>query len=732
MSITFKPEKNQFLIETENTVYAFHIAYNRFLRHDYYGTKTAEPPLYKAPYHSFSPYHEDAGVVALDHDRMEINFSLADDLLEFPFFGSGDFRCTALRLRGASGDSCTSFDYKSYEIFKGRRDIPDIPFAKANENTETLAIKLTDGVTGCDLTLFYTVFAECDVITRYFALENNGGDSVKLEKAMSLSLDLPGHDFDMISFYGAHVSERNYQRTPLFYGNQRVMSRRGASSHQFNPFIALADKNTNEGSGEVYAFNFVFSGCFLDEVEVDQSGNTRVAVGLGDENFAYMLEPGEAFVSPEAVMVFSNRGFSDMSYKMHCFVRRSILPAEVFEQRPVVLNTWEACYFDIDEHKLLDFARVGRQCGMDMLVVDDGWFGKRNNDKAGLGDWYANPEKFPKGLKYFAEQIKEQGMKFGIWIEPEMVNPDSDLYRAHPDWCLTVPSRTPSLSRNQFVLDFCNPAVLEYLEESFQRTFEGVPIDYIKWDFNRHISEAGSAYLPAERQDEVFYRFQLGVYRLYDWFTEHFPNTMIENCSGGGGRYDLAMMALSTQIWTSDNTDACARNKIQYASTFGYPAAVMSCHVSDPGNDENTPRRLAYKFSVALGGMLGYELNVLNAQPEVLEEIKKQIVFYRGVEPLMKNGRLYRLISPFENKEEISAYYYADGADRILLSFLQNKRAVSNKTVTLKIAAADENAVYTDAVSGGQYSGAALQDGISVLAAGTDQYARLWLFEKNN
>lgn len=720
MAITFNPETKQFLIETENTMYAFHIAYDRFLQHDYYGKKTEELLQSKVQYHSFSPYVDDIGPV----------YSLTDDFSEFPFFGSGDFRCTALKLRGEAGDSCTSFFYKDYEIFKGRQNIPDIPFARADENTETLSITLFDNVTGCNLILYYTVFADCDIITRYFTLENNGKASVKLEKAMSLSLDLSGHDFDLISFYGEHTFERNYQRTPLFYGNQRVMSRRGASSHQFNPFIALAEKDTNEENGGVYAFNFTFSGCFLDEVEVDQSGNTRVAVGLGDENFAYKLNAGEVFTSPEAVMTFSDSGFSDMSYKMHRFIRNSIVPDEIFEQRPIVINTWEACYFDIDEQKLLDFACVGKQCGMDMLVMDDGWFGKRNDDNAGLGDWYENPEKFPDGFKKFAERVKAQGMKFGIWIEPEMVNPDSDLYRAHPDWCLTVPERKPSLSRSQLVLDFCNPAVLEYLEESFKKTFDGVPIDYIKWDFNRHISEAGSAYLPKDRQDEAFYRFQLGVYRLYYWFRENFPNAMIENCSGGGGRYDIAMMALSTQIWTSDNTDACARNRIQYASTFGYPATVMSCHVSDPGNDENTFRRLKYKFDVALGGMLGYELNILNTRPDVLEEIKKQIVFYRSVEPVIKNGRLYRLISPFENESEISAYYYAEGSDTLLLSFLQNRGTDENIELCLKIDAADEKAMYIDAVSGEQYKGVALKSGISVLTDKNDQYSRLWLLKK--
>lgn len=725
MPITYHPENKEFIIKTKNTMYVFHVAYDRFLQHDYYGAVKGDIPRFKASYHSFSAYEE-----CMVDENNHIGFSLADDLSEFSFFGSGDFRCSSLRLRGKNGDSCTLFYYSGYDIFNGRKDIPGIPFARAMGGTQTLAVYLKDSVTECTLTLYYTVFEDCDVISRYFTLTNNGKSNVKIEKAMSLNLDIPGHGYDLISFYGAHVNERQYQRTPLFYGNQRVMSRRGASSHQFNPFIALAAHNADEESGDVYAFNFNFSGCFLDEVEVDQGGNTRVGIGLGDENFAYTLEAGESFTSPEAVMTFTGKGLSDMSYKMHSFVKSTILPPDTYEHRPVVLNTWEACYFDIDEQKLIDFAAEGKKCGMDMLVMDDGWFGKRNNDTAGLGDWYTNTEKFPDGLKSFAERIKATGMKFGIWIEPEMINPDSDLYRAHPEWCLACRGRRPSLSRSQLVLDMCNPAVLDYLKKSFHETFQDVPIDYIKWDFNRHITEAGSAYLPAGRQDEVFYRFYLGVYELYEWFRAEYPNAMIENCSGGGGRYDLAMMAYSEQIWTSDNTDAQARTKIQYASSFGYPSSVMSCHVSDPGNGGNAVKRAAYKFHTAIGGMLGYELNILNTRLDVLEEIKRQIKFYRSVEDIIKNGRLYRLISPFENREELSAYYYHGADGRMLLSFLQNKAADEVKTYLLKIAAADENAAYTDTVTGKAYSGKQLKNGIEIAVSSEDEYSVIMLFEK--
>lgn len=728
MPIQFCKAENRFILTTDQTEYIFDIVAGRYLNHRYYGPKSDRPtPLFKAGYRSFSPYPEETGPA----------FSFADDLMEFGFFGGGDFRCASLRLRGAAGDSCTRFFYRDYEIFEGRRNIPGIPFARPLPGSETLAVHLEDPVTGCLLTLYYTLFPAHDLISRYFTLENRGDAPVKIEKAMSLCLDLPGHGYDLISLHGAHVAERQVQRLPLGYGVQSVTSRRGASSHQFNPFIALAEHGAGETSGRVYAFNFVYSGSFLDEVEVDQSGNTRVGVGLGEENFAYTLSPGESFTSPEAVMLCTPDGLGDMSRRMHRFVREAILPPDPYERRPVVLNTWEACYFNIDENTLLAFAKEGVRYKMDMLVMDDGWFGARKDDRAALGDWIPNREKFPDGLQSFAARVKATGIRFGIWIEPEMINPDSDLYRAHPDWCLSCRGREGSLSRNQLVLDLSNPEVLRYLKHTFQAAFHGVPIDYIKWDFNRHLSEVGSPHLPPERQDEVFYRFQLGVYDLYFWFMKNFPGVMIENCSGGGGRYDLAMMALSTQIWTSDNTNAADRVRIQYGSLLAYPASVMSCHVSDPGDGDARMARLDYKYKVALGGMLGYELNILKAPEEVKAEIRNQITFYKEVEALIKHGDLYRLISPFESTLECSAYYYTaspemeEGAgERIFLSYLQNKADSEGRVFRLPIEAADPDALYTDRLSGERFTGAALRAGVELPASKEAETGRLWLFEK--
>ncbi len=728
--IRFEQDKQRFILETENTMYVFDIARGRYLNHRHYGQKVEEdaymPKIQRL--RSMSPYEADS----------DPKYSFNDEFSEFSFFGNGNFGASALKLRAPAGDCCTRFLYKSHEIFSGRKEVEGMPCTRTEEGSETLAVTLYDDLTACELVLYYTVFPTHDIISRYFVLRNNGTEKVKIEKAMSICLDLPGLNYDMISLYGMPMYEDNVQRRRIIVGNQRVMSRRGTTSHQHNPFFAVVAPETDEESGDVYAFNHVYSGNFLAEVECsfapyeDNKGFTRVGLGIGEENFGYVLDAGESFSSPEGIMMYTPSGLGDMSRKMHRFVRDLIVPKEMFPVRPVVLNSWEATYFKIDADKLVAFAEEAVKYGMDMLVMDDGWFGARNHDRAGLGDWYVNKTKFPQGLGDFIRRVKATGMKFGIWIEPEMINPDSDLYRAHPDWCIACRGRAGSLSRNQLVLDMANPAVLEYLKASFGETFGGLPIDYIKWDYNRNISEPGSNCLSAERQDELPHRFMLGVYDLYNWFIETFPNTMIENCSSGGARYDLAMMALSTMIWTSDNTQARDRVFIQHGATLGYPAYVMSCHVSDPMHASDPMRALDYKFKVAVGGMLGYELNILEMPVEVKEEIAKQVAFYRSVENLIKHGERYRLIDPFANAFGISAYYYTSEAEngRIFLSFLQNEADENKTAYTLAIATADKNATYRDSISGEIFSGEALLHGVTVNADDRAEFGKLWLFEK--
>ena len=427
MSIRYLKDQKMFVLMTQNTKYAFDITQDRFLRHRFYGKRTAEIPEAK-------PYD-----AALSPHLAGMDISYSPDLLmqECSFFGSGDFRASSLGLTGADGTGVTDFIYRSYRIFKGRRALDGLPAARADEKTETLEITMTDAVNACTLKLYYTVFPQENVISRYMVIENKGKADVTIDRCMPITLDIDRFDLDMISLYGKHDGEAKYQRFPLHHGIQSNFSRRGASSPQHNPFLALCAHNATEETGDVYGFNFVYSGSFLNEVEVDQLDRTRVVMGLGSECFSYTVAPGESFCSPEAVMTFSAKGFGPMSRNFHNFVRARILPpVSVNEPHPVVLNTWEAVVFKFNEQLLLDFADESHRLGVDMLVLDDGWFGARTNDWTGLGDWYENPNSFPEGLGAFVKKIKAKGVKFGIWIEPEMVNPDSDLYRAHPEWCL--------------------------------------------------------------------------------------------------------------------------------------------------------------------------------------------------------------------------------------------------------------------------------------------------------
>ena len=719
MSIRYSEDNHLFTLETNHTAYVFQLVFGQYPVQLYYGAREGARFDEHSPRHmSFSPYFGEHGTDYLPDIARS----------EYAGFDSGDYRTCSLRVKNGYGDSCTMLSYRSHRIFPGRVELPGLPFADADDNTETLELCLVDERTSLEVSLYYTVFPAEDVISRYVAIKNGGCDTVTVEKCMSLLLDLPDHEYDMLSFWGGHCKERTYQRHPLHYGAQNVFSRRGASSHQFNPFIVLVAKDADENSGNAYGFNFVYSGNFLDEVEVDQTGSTRVQIGLGSENFSWQLKAGESFTSPEAVMTFSAAGIGQMSRNFHAFTGNHILPPEPFDKRPVVLNTWEACYFDIDQQEMLRFADAAAEVGMDMLVMDDGWFGKRNDDRAALGDWWVNREKFPEGLAPFVEQVKSRGIKFGIWIEPEMINPDSELYRAHPDWCVHCPGAERMYSRNQLVLDMGQEAVRDYLKDTFRKTFDGVAIDYFKWDFNRHLSQVASAALPADRQGEAAHRFMLGVYDLYRWFRETYPHVMIENCSGGGGRYDLGMMKYSTMIWTSDNTVPQDRIKIQYGSMLGYPAATMSCHVSNHHDLCEVPKELKYRGEVAMGGALGYELHLPSASEAMKAGIKEQIAAYRRYEDLILRGEYYPIYNPFDYN--YSAYCYTDEKrERILLSFLQIQPD-AGREVNIPVVCADKEAVYKDEIGGVTYTGEELQKGLSVVCDDTDHNSRMWYLVK--
>lgn len=711
MAITFSRETQTFLLTTRRTAYAFSVEKGKMLLHRFYGKKGEPIPPVTPKRVSFSPYQPAFGD-AMSPDVMP---------QEFPFFGTGDFRASALKLRDGSGACATDFSFVSHRIFQGRALPEGLPCADADDKTETLAISLEDKVSGALLTLFYTVFPEEDVISRSFELKNGGTSPLKIEKCMSLSLDLPGHDFDRINLLGQYFHERTEQKMPLGFGMQSVCSRRGASSHQSNPAFALVRRGTKPGKGDAFGFNFVYSGSFCTEIEVDPLGNTRVLTGLGEENFGCLLLPGETFSSPEAIMTYSADGRNGMTDHFHAFVRNHILPPSSTDlPHPIVLNTWEACFFDINEEKLLAFADKAASLGMDMLVVDDGWFGNRCDDHRALGDWFVNREKFKNGLASFSEKVHARGLRFGIWIEPEMVSPDSDLFRAHPDRCLHLPGREPSQSRQQLVLDMGNPAVFDYLTGIFSESFRGVGIDYFKWDMNRHLCDVRSAVLPPERQDEAAFRHIKGVYRLLGWFQESFPDAVIETCSGGGGRYDLGMMKYGFQIWASDNTDPFDRVPIQSASLLAYPACTMSCHVSDPrGSLSSLDRR----FKVACGGMLGYELNVLGQSEEILSAVKKQIAQYRSFEKVIRTGR-YTALDP--GKGGAAWVYFPEDGSELLFTLVSERDAKKGETKKMLLSAADPKAVYIDALTGEKISGRILHNGFSLPLAEDTAVLRYW------
>lgn len=745
--IKFNKEHKTFELLTKNTAYTMGIREGQHLIHYFYGNKKDRNFTYIHNYRSFSPYPQDIGS----------SYSADIALLECPFFGTGDFREDALRIRNENGDCSTLFIYKNHTIFNGRKELKELPytlpFARTDEDTQTLQITMEDQISKCTLDLYYTVFYECDIISRYYTVTYHGNKSVKIEKSMSLSVDIPASKpMDWISLNGGYGIERYYvQRTPIILGKQSISSNRGASSAHHNPFIAVCEQKATENKGDVYGFNFVYSGSFLDEIELDQNRTTRIQIGLGQDNFGWLLKSGENFTTPEAIMTYTNKGIGQMSRNFHDFIRSHIVPPRsLTNRRPVVLNTWEASFFDIDEEKLLVFAQAANDVGIDMLVMDDGWFGKRNNDLAGLGDWYENRDKFPDGLGTFVRAVKNKGVKFGIWVEPEMVNPDSELYRTHPDWCCSAKGRIPNLSRNQLVLDMANPDVIAYLKDSFTKTFKDVSIDYIKWDMNRNMSEVASNALPAERQDEAWFRYMTGVYELYTWFLQTFPDLIIENCSGGGGRYDLGIMNYSYQIWASDCTQPAGRIGIQNGSVIPYPPCVMSCHVSNCENLTQDPQYLDFAYKTALNGVLGYELHLPNMSENVKQTIAHQVKEYHDeYEDIIKNGDYYKLIDPTDelfspyyannyyllrsNKQEAKIYaYYFAAKDRtqILLTYLQAEADSKIRQIKLKIAVAEKESSYKDRLSGKVYTGEELRKGIIVESSLQPHYGIMFDFRR--
>ena len=579
-------------------------------------------------------------------------FSLEQCKQEYPVYGSSDVRRPAVELCQPNGSRITDFVYRSHAVTPGKPPLEGLPatYCEADDEAETLTIQLEDELLQTSLFLSYTLFAGQPVLARSARLENHGSLTLHLTAAMSLSLDLPDSDYEFIHFSGAWSRERHMKVRRLEQGIQAVESARGHSSHNHNPFIMLRRPGADEERGEALGFSLVYSGNFLAQVEVDAWDTARVTVGINPFGFDWKLSPGGVFQTPEAVMVYSCQGMGDMSRTFHRLYRSRLARGQWRDRpRPILINNWEATYFDFTADKLVSIAQAAKEDGVELFVLDDGWFGARCNDFAGLGDWTANTDRLPDGVTGLAERVEALGMKFGLWFEPEMVNKDSDLYRAHPDWILQTPGRRASHGRNQFVLDFSRPEVVDHIYGMMAKILSEAKVSYIKWDMNRSITEAYSAALPPDQQGEALHRYILGVYRLYERLTGDFPHVLFESCASGGGRFDPGILYYAPQGWVSDDSDAVERLKIQYGTSFCYPVSSMGAHVSaTPNHQVNRMTPLSTRANVACFGTFGYELDLTRLTAEERAQVREQIAFMKEYREVLQFGDFYRLLSPFE------------------------------------------------------------------------------------
>lgn len=703
MAIGFRQEGRIFTLDTKHTSYRMKVDEYGFLLHLYYGGRVYGNMDYLLTCYDrgFSGNPWDVG-----NDR---TYSLDVLPQEYPVMGVGDFRNSALIVRNADGSDCCDLRYIGHEIKQGKYGLPGLPavYADAGE-AETLEITLGDKVSGMCVTLLYGVLEEADIITRSVVLENRGVNNVTVEKAASACLDFVTGSFDMLSFYGRHTMERNLQREELRHGTYAIGSRRGTSSHQYNPAVILADRNTTEDAGGCYGMVFVYSGNFLFEAERDQYDQTRLLMGMQSDLFHYPLEQGEKLVVPETILCYSDQGLGALSARFHDCIREHLCRGKFRDApRPVLLNSWEAAYFTFDGQTLLKLAKSTAALGIDMIVMDDGWFGKREDDNSGLGDWQVNEKKLGCTLRELIEQINGEGVKFGIWIEPEMVSEDSELYRQHPDWALRIPGREPVRGRNQLVLDFSRADVRDYIFEQICSILDQGKIEYVKWDMNRSIADVFSG---ETEQGKVTYQYVLGVYDFLERLLQKYPDILLEGCSGGGGRFDAGMLYYTPQIWCSDNTDALDRLRIQYGTSFFYPASAVGSHVSAvPNHQTGRSVSLHTRGVVAMAGAFGYELDPEKLTAEEKEAVREQIRQYRSREELIRRGRYYRLSDPFTAAYTAWMFVSKDRS-RALLSVVMLEMH-GNMTVSyVKLKGLDAASVYRDTESGRCYYGADLME----------------------
>ncbi len=677
MAIVYLEKEKLFWIDTKHTSYVLGIVdEEQFVSHVYYGKKIRRQDISYLTRTGEKPY------VPSKNNRERSAF--LDTLpMEYAGNGLGDYRESSISVRTKDGHEGVAVAFEAYDIKKGKPRLKGLPAtfcseedmqgSGGEETCMTLTLHCRDNVLGLSIDLLYSAFEEEDVITRSVIVRNTGENAVFLTKVFSASLDLDNQDFEMVTLHGSWGRERQVECREIGYGKQSVGSFRGESSHQEHPFVALKEKHAGEDAGDVYAMHFIYSGNFLAQAERTQHNMIRLTMGIHPQNFCWKLNPAEEFVAPEAVLTYSSAGMGQITRNLHDMYRNHLIRGEYRDKkRPVLINNWEATYFNFNTEKLLEIAKSASELGIEMLVMDDGWFGHRNDDNSSLGDWQVNEEKITGGLKHLVDEVNNLGMKFGIWFEPEMVSPDSKLYRDHPEWALRIPGREPALSRNQYALDFGRGDVREYVYGCMARILRSANIEYVKWDMNRQLSDLGSAFYSPECQGEISHRYVLGLYEVQERLTREFPHLLLENCSGGGARFDPGMLYYSPQIWCSDDTDAIERLKIQEGTAMIYPLSTIGAHVSDCPNHtvgRNTP--FETRGIVALSGTFGYELDVTKLSEEERMMIPGQIKKYHRYHDLIRRGDYYRIASYSSNHEYDCYIVVSKDKREALMTFVQ-------------------------------------------------------------
>jgi alpha-galactosidase len=694
MAITFNEKTKEFHLFNNEISYIINILKNNQLGNLYFGKKLNERDSFE---HFLQAEARALTSCVFEKDGV---FSLDIIKQEYPSYGTSDYRNPAYQVKQVNGSSITNFEYKNHSIYKGKNKLQGLPatYVEAEDEGTTLEIHLEDTVINTELILYYTIFEKYAAIARSARFINKGKEKIQLTTAMSLSLDLPDDDYEMIHLAGAWSRERHVKNRKLETGIQSVYSARGASSANHNPFIALKRPNTDEFKGEVIGFSLVYSGNFLAQVEVDYLATSRVILGINPSGFTWNLEENEEFQTPEAVMVYSDNGLNKMSQVYHELYRTRLARGYWRDKvRPVLVNNWEATYFDFDEDKILAIAKGAKDLGIEMFVLDDGWFGKRNDDTTSLGDWFVDKTKLPNGITSLAKKIEELDLKFGLWFEPEMVNKVSELYENHPDWVISTPNRKDSHGRNQFVLDFSRKEVVDYIYDMMEKVLLDAPISYIKWDMNRNITEAFSSALSADKQEEIMHRYILGVYDLYERLTSKFPEVLFESCASGGGRFDPGMLYYAPQAWTSDDTDAVERLKIQYGTTFVYPISSIGSHVSAvPNHQVLRETGIDMRADVAYFGTFGYELDLNKLSNEEKETVKKQVIFFKENRELIQKGDFYRIVSPFEKDGNATAWaVVSKDKKEAIAAYYKVLNEPNPKRLTLKLTGLESNTKYS-------------------------------------